>query len=191
MPDHSDNSWPPLGEDGFSDEYGRIEPEVYEVARELWPEAKAFAQATLRDAAAGWTLLMKAAANVSRARALRPNEISSLGGYLFKTYKNLILAELRKIRLHEDLTAQSRPPANLPDATVDEIDRKILVEQLMAEMDQWTRETFALLVLGYTFEEIGRGYKMLGASVRNRFNLSVKKLLRRLRGDDGPPGEGD
>jgi DNA-directed RNA polymerase specialized sigma24 family protein len=189
MPEHSDNSWPPLGDDGYSDEYGRIEPEIYEAARGIWPEAETFASATLRDGAAGRTLLMKAAANVSRAHTSRPHEITNLRAYLFKAFKYLVLAELRKRRLHEDLNAQAYlEAASSAEASAEELHRKILIEQLMLTMDPWTREVFELRVLGYDFDEIGRERRMLAASVRNRFNKSIESLARRLQGGGLPPG---
>ena len=87
---------------------------IYETARQIWPEAERFAVLTLHDGAAGMTLSMKAAANVTRAYALRPDEIGSLKAYLFKTFKHLVLAELRKMRLHDELLTQAHPTsANL------------------------------------------------------------------------------
>lgn len=189
---YSDSSWPPLEADGYWDEYGKIEPEIYEAARGLWPEAENFALATLRDAALGMTLLMKAAANVSRAYSSRPDEIVNLKAYLFKAFKYLVLAELRKIRLHQDLTTQIDLAASGSlQASAEDIDKKILIEQLMAVMDDWTREVFELLVLGYTFDEIGRERRMLGASVRNRFNRRIKELVRLVHGGGGLSDESD
>lgn len=188
MPEHPDNSWPPLGDDGYSDEYGRIEPEIYNAATAVWPEAETFAVATLRDGAAGRTLLMKAAANVSRLHNSRPHDITNLRAYLFKSFKYLVLAELKKRRLHEDLNTRAHLEAvSSAEASAEELHRKILVEQLMLAMDPWTREVFELRVLGYDFDEIGRGRRMLGASVRNRFNKSIKELIRRFRDDGSPP----
>jgi len=187
MSEHPDNSWPPLGDDGYSDEYGRIEPEIYETARRIWPEAERFAVSTLHDGAAGRTLLIRAAANVSRAYARRPGGIDSLKAYLFTAFKHLVLAELKKVRLHQELLAQSRlPAASLINTAAEELDKKILVEQLMQAMDEWTREVFELLVIGYSFEEIGGRLSMLGASVRNRYNNSIRVLIRRLHDDDRP-----
>ena len=192
MPEQSDNSWPPLGDDGYSDEYGRIGPEIYETARQIWPEAERFAVLTLHDGAAGMTLSMKAAANVTRAYALRPDEIGSLKAYLFKTFKHLVLADMRKMRLHDELLTQAHPTsANLFNTSAEELDKKILIEQLMSAMDVWTRKVFELRVVVYSFDEIGGELGMLGASVWNRFNGSVKDLIRRLRNDDRPPGMRD
>lgn len=192
MPGYSDSSWPPLGADGYSDEYGRIEPKIYEAAGEIWPEAETFALSTLHDAAAGRTLLTKAAANVSLAYASRPDEIVNLKGYLFKTFKYLVLAELRKIRLHENLTARiDFTSGGSLHASAEDLDKKILLEQLMAAMDGWTREVFELRLLGYTFDEIGRERGMLGASVRNRYNKSVKELDRLVNSLSGRTDESD
>lgn len=184
MGEHSDNSWPPFG-DGFDDEYGMIEPNVYAAAKEMWPEAQALARATLGDSAAGMTLMMKATASVSKVYAAQPQKVGHLQAYLFKSYKRLVLAERRRARLHGSLNVEAlRDADHSPASPADELDKKILIEELMLRMDHWTRKVFELRVLGFSYEEIGKEEEMLAASVRNKFNERVKRLTEWFKGDE-------
>lgn len=184
MGNHSDNSWPPYG-DGFRDEYGGIEPEVYATAAAIWPKAEALAHTQLGDSAAGRTLLMKAAARVSQQFLTRRQRVDNLKAYLFQSYKHLILAELRKARLHDSLNVEAlRAAERLSKSPAEELDKRILIEQLMLRMDPWSRRVFEALVLGFSFDEIGREVGMRGASVRNRFNKNIKSLIRRFNEED-------
>lgn len=184
MAEHSDSSWPPIDE-AYADEYGRIEPDVYAAAKALWPKARALAVSALHDAAAGRELLMKAVANVSHVYVTQPAQIKELKPYVFQSYKYLVLAELKKIRLHTDLEneAYGTAPESF-DASADKLDQKILIEQLMSSTDVWTRDIFQRLLLGYSFEEIGRERGANGRSIGNKFNKRIKKLIKRITAEN-------
>jgi DNA-directed RNA polymerase specialized sigma24 family protein len=59
---------------------------------------------------------------------------------------------------------------------------QILIEEVMAQMDSWTRTVFELRVLGYQFEEIAQILKMRPNLLRSKFHKGIQKLSRRIRG---------
>ena len=176
----SANTWPKL-DTAYIDEAGQVDPEVYEAAGTIWQHAERLATATIRDSAAGARLLVKAVTIVSRRRAAPDLCIDDLPSFVFQVYKNLVLAELKKQnrrreieRRWEDFVVPERPIA-------DQIDRRILIEQLCERMDQWTRDVYQWRVLGYTFENIGQFLGMGANHVRSEFSKRMVRLREQLR----------
>jgi RNA polymerase sigma factor (sigma-70 family) len=175
--------WPPL-DIAYADEFGQIDPVVYEVARQLWRQAEQFALSTVGDAPAGLRLMLKAVALVSRVRSAQPNQIENLTAYLFQTYKRLILAELKKERgRQQHLAEREVEDFLLPETDAVEVERQILLEQLMQRMDSWTREVFELLVLGYSFAELGKKSGMSGERIRKKFDKRVERLIKQVKAE--------
>src|SRR5215470_14979282 len=144
-------SWPSLDE-GYTDEFGVICPEVYRAAGELWPQAEGFVHSKLRDCPAGWQLMLKAAAAVSRKVQEQPDQIRDLKAYLWTTFKRLISDEVEKENHYEALE-HNQGTVNGARAQSETLNNRILIEEAMAWMDAWTRTVFELRVLGYEFEE--------------------------------------
>jgi DNA-directed RNA polymerase specialized sigma24 family protein len=176
--------WPPI-EQAFTDECGPIDREVYDAAATLWPRAERLALQTLRDAATGQHLMMKACALVTRQRLTAPAEISNLSGYLFRTWKRLLLAELEKENGHRRHEAALVESAMLQrDDASDDLDHQILLQQLMRRMDPWTRRVFQLRALGFTFEEIGPALGLNSHITRTRFSKRLKRLAAQLAAEN-------
>src|ERR687894_716864 len=123
MAPHKQTLWPPL-EEAYTDEFGPIAEDVYGCAGGLWPRAEAFSLSTLRDGPAGLRLLLKACAQVSRARSENLTHIDNLPGYLFRTFKRLVLERLEVENGHRRLEAESLPAPAADDAG--SLDQKIL-----------------------------------------------------------------
>lgn len=174
------SNWPPI-EDGYEDEFGRVDPDVYEAAGELWRRrGESFAVSTLRDESAGQRLMLKAAALVTRRRAAPGAEVENLRAYLYQTYKHLVLAELEKESGHRRRESEAFGDGAAPTPEADppvDIERHILVQQLMRRMDGWTREVFELLTLGYSFEMIARLKNKKSNVIRSKFNKQLKRLM--------------
>jgi DNA-directed RNA polymerase specialized sigma24 family protein len=173
-------SWPSLDE-GYTDEFGVICPEVYHAAGELWPQAEGFVYSRLRDCPAGMRLMFKAAATVSRKRREQPDQIRDIKAYLWTTFKHFISDEVEKENRYQPLEPERQPVngAGGPSVTLDD---QILIEEVMAQMDSWTREVFELRVLGYQFEDIAQMFKMRPDLLRSKFHKEIKKLSYRFRG---------
>jgi DNA-directed RNA polymerase specialized sigma24 family protein len=181
MAQHTEIAWPPL-EFGYTDEFGWINSEVYRTAGELWPFAENLARSRLHDVAAGQRLLLKAAAHVSKALVERPEPIRNLRAYLSVTYKRLILEELKKSGRTEIFdTAEGIQRINQErSAVVDDMERKILVQELVQRMDDDMRHVFESLMLGYTFEEIAAEQRTPSNVLRSRYHRMLKRLVKQI-----------
>src|SRR5262245_43238159 len=173
-------SWPSLDE-GYTDEFGVICPEVYRAAGELWPQAEGFVHTKLRDRPAGMQLMFKAAAVVSRKRREQPDQIRDLKAYLWTTFKHFISDEVEKENRYQPLEPEQQPENDALVAS-EALNDQILIEEVMAQMDSWTRRVFELRVLGYQFEDIAQMLKMRQDLLRSNIQKEIKKLSRRLRG---------
>jgi DNA-directed RNA polymerase specialized sigma24 family protein len=173
-------SWPSLDE-GYTDEFGVICPDVYRAAGELWPQAEGFVHSRLRDCPAGMRLMLKAAATVSRKRREQPDQIRDLKAYLWTTFKHFISDEVEKENRYQPLEPELQPE-NGSHRISETLNDQILIEEVMAHMDSWTRKIFELRVLGYQFEDIAQMYKMRPNLLRSKFHKEIKKLSHRLRG---------
>src|SRR5262247_1964578 len=173
-------SWPNLDE-GYTDEFGVISPEVYRAAGELWPQAEGFVHSKLHDCPAGMRLMLKAAATVSRKRQEQPDQIRDLKAYLWTTFKHFISDEEEKGNRYQPLEPEQQPENDVR-GPLEALDDQILIEEVMAQMDSWTRTVFELRVLGYQFEDIAQMLNLRPNLLRSKFNKKIKKLCRQLRG---------
>src|SRR5262245_12211662 len=173
-------SWPILDE-GYTDEFGVICPEVYQAAGELWPQAESLVYSRLRDRPAGMRLMHKAAAAVSRKLQEQPDQIRDLKAYLWTTFKRLISEEVENENRYQPLEPEKHLTNNHHGPS-EALHDQILIDEVMAEMDPWTRTVFELRVLGYQFEEIAQMLKMRPNHLRSKFRKGIQKLSRRIRG---------
>jgi hypothetical protein len=176
--------WPHI-EGDYTDEFGRIVPEVYEAAGTLWHQAQGYALMMLRDEAKGQRLLLKATAIVSRVHEEQDTQIADLRGYLFQTFKHLVFGELAKehrrmLRLAEMGECLK---LNCDSDFIDHINTKILIEQIEKRMDSWTHDVFRLLVLDHTFEEIGRQRGKSGHVVRTKFRKQIIRIMKKIKAE--------
>jgi DNA-directed RNA polymerase specialized sigma24 family protein len=174
-------SWPPL-EDGYNEEFGWVDPEVYRAAGEVWVSGgHALALKLLQDEATGLRFMRKAAALVTRRRADAP--IDNLPGYIFQTYRRLLLAELETINAHREREREALDSHELSwmdGSGPEDVERNILVEQLMGLMDEWTREVFELLVIGHSYEFIAGVLGTRSNRVRSKFHKQMKRLMKQV-----------
>ncbi|MGH9768122.1 MAG: RNA polymerase sigma factor [Blastocatellia bacterium] len=166
-------------EEGYTDEFGDIRPEVYRAAGELWPQAESLTYSKLRDCATGLRLMLKAVAAVSRKLQEQPDQIRDLKAYLWITFKRLISEELEKESRYQPLEPDRQPPSDANPSS-ETLSDQILIQEVMAQMDSWTRTVFELRLLEYTFEEIARMFNLRPNFLRSKFSKEIKKLRRRL-----------
>jgi hypothetical protein len=175
--------WPPI-DTVYSDECGQVDPEVYSAAGAVWPRAEQLALSVLHDQAAGLGLMVKAVAIVSRRRRAADCCITNLRSYVFQVYKHLVLAELKKQNRRRELETLWEDRIVPLHQNVDDLDRRILLEELCARMDKWTRNVFELRVLGYNFESIGESLGMGANHVRSEFSKRLARLRETLNDTD-------
>ena len=173
-------SWP-IVNCGYEDPEGYIDPDVYNAARDLWPNAGRLAETALGDETAGWQLMMKAAASVTKRRVRKGASIENLKAYLFRVYEKLVWKEwkrLHSVEQYEDerLVAFIATFAAAEDDSAESVERRILFDQLTRLMDDWTREVFDYLVFGHSFEEIALHHGMKANVVRSQYHKRIRRL---------------
>jgi DNA-directed RNA polymerase specialized sigma24 family protein len=184
-PPHIDNPhanpWPEV-QGAYLDEFGPIDPKVYTYATSLWPAVEPLVLRTIRDEHHGQRLMIKAVALVSRKLAEQPGRLTNLKSYLSQTFRRLLFEEFEKQTNHAERDAEVFALTTaIPDSPEDEINKLILVHEILDRADSWTREVFHFLILGHTLDEIGSHYHMKGNFVRSRLSKRVKKLADQIR----------
>ncbi|HZI19286.1 MAG TPA: sigma-70 family RNA polymerase sigma factor [Pyrinomonadaceae bacterium] len=170
-------------ETAYADEFGLVAPDVYACANEIRARARGYAARVLsdNDAARADTLLLKAAAQVTRHLGGDPGGVTHLRGYLFRTFRRVLLAELEKDDNRRRFESRSAADAELR-GQAENVERRILLGEIVKAMDPWTREVFEWLTLDYSFEEIARHLGAKPKAVRNRFYRRLERLRAALEG---------
>jgi hypothetical protein len=176
------SDFPPI-EAAYDEEFGKVDHDVYEVAKQIWTPAESLAVALLHDSPKGMQLMLKAVAKVSSARKNKSFEIANLRSYLYQTFKHLVWAELKKEKQHQeklDNWFQQQMGAPKKDEE-GEINKKILINELRSKMDDWTREVFDLLCLGYSYEDLVPKFGSAANVVRSKFSKKTARLARDIQ----------
>jgi hypothetical protein len=175
-----ENEWPTI-DSAYTDEYGQIQVEVYIAAGEIWEKVKRFAQATLQDPQVSSRLLFRAAAVVSLKISDVDTHIVDLKGYLFQTYKNLVLDELRKENRRKEIQTDRRAELESLSVNVaEDIDRKILLEQVVRYMDPWLRRVYEWRCLDLDFEVIAKSLGEKTHVVRSKYSKKLAQLIKQI-----------
>lgn len=185
---HHAPQWGTL-ESAYTDEFGAVAPDVYAAAGRISHQCQDYATRVLLDGdpARTRTLLLKAAALVTRARDERSRPINELDGYLLQTFRHLILAELEKDNNRYRYETESQLDAEW-HAQADNVERRILLNELVEGMDEWTRNIFELLTLDYTFDDIARQLGMNSRVLRTKYNRRLDRLMRQIKVRSGAGG---
>jgi DNA-directed RNA polymerase specialized sigma24 family protein len=176
----SERAWPAI-ESAYADEYGQIQLEVYMTAGAIREKVERFAQATLQDPQVGSRLLFRAAALVSLKMADGDTHIEDLKGYLFQTYKNLVLHELRKENRRKEIQTEHRNELDSLSINVaEDVDRKILLEQIVRHMDPWLRRVYEWRCLDYDFDLIAKSLGEKSHVVRSKYSKKLMRLIKQI-----------
>jgi hypothetical protein len=173
----------PTIETAYDEEFGTVDPEVYQTAKTLWLHAEPLAVKLLHDAPKGMRLMLKAVAKVSRVRENNPSVINNLQSYLYRAYKNLILAELeQENKRSQKLDRWFRErEAVLDESEEAGINKKILINELRLKMDDWTRGVFDCLRLGYRYEDLVPQFGSAANVIRSKFSKKTARLAREIQ----------
>lgn len=169
-------TWPDL-DSSYTDEFGRIDRTIYEIARKIWPVVVPSILRSLRDLHAGQAVMMKAAALVSRKVNEDPQKITNMHGYLYRTFIHLLSEEAEKEGRHAELNRamllKSEASAKQSDEAIYEI---ILIHQLLERADPDTRAVLELRLIGHTFEEIAKWRGMNSNHLRSEWSKEIRRL---------------
>lgn len=167
------------------DHLGRaIEPRVRSVAQEIAHRAISYGEKLLGDPALALTLLEEAAASVSDAlkknsESHRP-EIGDLRSYLFRAYLNRITLARQNQPVLEDATDKEweRYTSQTDDS---DLDRRILVKELLAHYGTVTQEIVYRHLEGYSWSEVEKSCGVPANAARLRFRKVLQHLQKVLR----------
>lgn len=173
----------------YTDEYGEIDIDIYETAGDLWRRnGESFALSKLRDAAAGLSLMLRTAVDVTRRRNAPDAAIESLSAYIWRSYKRRILDELEKENEHRRRDLMSVTQAICTDTLAEDLDKKILIQQIEQHMEDSMYEVYQYLVLGFDFSHIGEILRKKPRALKKRFDRQLKHLIQRLKSEHEAAG---
>lgn len=167
------------------DRLGRtVEPCVLSVAQDIASRAVTHGEKLLGDPALALTLFEEAAATVSRTvgqklRSGKPG-IRDMRSYLFRVYLRRIGIE-RRVSLSLDQVTEAQWARHAQGTDKHDIDRQILLKEVLESCDTLTREMFYLRLEGCSWKEIE---KRFGIPL-NAASLRFSKALRRFRNQFG------
>lgn len=172
--------WPDLPDpnEGYADEFGLIQPEIYRAAGELWPRASRFSLEQLGDSATGQRLLFKAAAQVSRHVSGNPESVLNPKAYLWRSFERLVIEERGKAQRQHSADKELEV---LPQVQSDKTDNRILWDEILRLMDAPTQQLFRLRALGYNYEEISLLLGQPANRLRSRLDKAIKKIKKQLK----------
>jgi RNA polymerase sigma factor (sigma-70 family) len=155
---------------------------VYNAAGEIWQRGRGYAHSRGIDDALTHTAMIRAIAKVSR-RLKRPapnlKTPGALKRYLFTSFRNCLLDEIKNQQSSagtklEDLEAVADQSSS--ESLAEQIEKKILLEEIVRHMDDKTRFIYERLILGYTFEEIAETMGTQSNVLRSRFSKSMRRI---------------
>ena len=181
------HTWPPLS-NAYQDVFGDIELDVYNAAGEIWQLGRGFAHARGIDDAITHTAMIRAVAKVSRRQKQSPLDLQTPGAlkrYLFTSFRRCLLDEIKNEQSSagsrvEDLEAVADQSSS--ESLAEQIEKKILLEEIVRHMDDKTRFIYERLILGYSFEEIAETMGTKSNILRSRFSKTIRRIASEFAG---------
>lgn len=183
---------------------GERNQELLECARRAWPRALSYARRQVplhvsidekeSLAAEVWECVLRSVSRtLGRRRA--PQKILDLESYLIGAFQHRLNRALKKERQRER-TISLTPPHELEQRAdtrnIDwaaELERDLQVQQIVAHMDDWTREAWAGRLYGFSWREIAEQSGMNEPQAKMRFRYAVAKIRKSLT--ETFPNDGD
>jgi hypothetical protein len=172
--------WPDLQE-GYLDEFGFVDPEVHKLAGMLWPSFQPRILRAINDLDSGQRLMMKAVTIVSRRRQEQPEQMTNLRGYLSVIFAHLLMAASRRQAGLDQLDDENTDlPGTTNDGSGTQIELSILADEILHRADEWTKQVYEHLVLGYTFEEVAQKFQMKANHLRAKWWKNISRLKKQI-----------
>jgi DNA-directed RNA polymerase specialized sigma24 family protein len=174
-----------------------VQDELVAAAREAWPHVLAHARRELSDrsvslektalAADVWEQVLRSVSmTLNRRRDHRP-PISDLQSYLFGAFLhrfNRVLKreqrQAERIELIASLHDLERLEGAVDAEWVSDLERTITVNQIVAHMDDWTREVWKARQFGYSWKEIARHLGQNEQQTIMKFRYGLEKTRRHM-----------
>lgn len=163
----------------YVDEFGEIDKAVYLAASSIWPYAHAYALRLTNDEEQARDLMLRAIALVSKRN--RSQTIGNMKGYLILVFKRCVWEEARRAKRFECFSINDLE--TLYDEANSELDRMILVKEIVAKMDIETASIFEKLILGYSFAEIALECQTSPTALRTKFRRRLGRLASHIKNE--------
>lgn len=168
---------------------------LQECSRRLWPGLKAFARRAItsevtseeRDnfSAEIWQEVL-----VSTAKTLNESgrPILNLEAYLSTSFRYRFLRRAKQQKRLRDRIQFLSPDAliGLENSRILRsnivVEDKLLVEQIIHQMDNWTRTVWNFLLFEISWKEIAKAMDMEPEQTKQKFRYELKKIRNRLHG---------
>lgn len=170
--------------------------ELKVAANRLWRRVQAHARKKLPNsdpddsttlAAEVWESALQSVSRTFQRRREARSRIADLDAYLFGIFLHRFNRALRRERRRQETVEavpSTRELEQLPAAqdwrSARNLEHSLEVQEIIENMDSWTREVFAARVNGYTWREIAELYGLNENQAKLRFGHALRKLAARL-----------
>ena len=157
---------------------------VHDAAEQIVHRAILHSEKLHIDPAVAASLLEEAAARVSRAidRKRDGNEqpVRDLRAYLFRAFLRLVNRTVKRQLLVADAIRMSSVTSDNSIDPLAQLDRKILVDELLTKGDPVTRDMFYRRTQKCSWDEIGLSYGISGHAAESRFSQAIRRLAEKF-----------
>jgi DNA-directed RNA polymerase specialized sigma24 family protein len=171
---------------------------LMESARMVWPSILAYARRQYseeipfhdRDSLAAeiWEDVLRSVSRTRQRMRGRGDPILNLEAYLFGVFQHRLRRALKRER-QRNRVVRSFPPLaliRLPGMASLKwkhwFDRELQIRQLVARMDEWTREVWTRRQYGYSWREIAQSYGLNEGQTKMRFRYAIQKIRKEIAG---------
>lgn len=163
------------------DRFGRaIDPAVLKTAEELGQGVIEYGERAVGDPAVLANLLEESAAAVSRVlRAQQQGNgtpIRDLRAYLFKAF----IRRVNRVAQRREASGNSSHLRLMGTRTTENLDRKILMGEILGRCDPIICEMFYRRNEGFSWKEIGKKYGISAHAAESRFAQAFQRVRKRL-----------
>jgi len=163
-----------------------VDPALIQAAHSIWPRAYQMVRDALRDGSGAAELLERVVLEIAASQHDgRLTELHSPKSLMLTRVYQRLLNEIRRNRriAYVGTTSELDTLYGAKDGRVtgvDQIYRQVLLAQLLALMDEQSRQVMMLRLMDYRWAEIGASLGIRTGTVRERFRIALKRLADRL-----------
>jgi DNA-directed RNA polymerase specialized sigma24 family protein len=177
---------------------GEGNKELLECARRAWPRVISYArrQAPMyvaideKDSLATevWESVLYSVSKTLRRKTRPHRKILNLESYLIGAFQHRLNRALKREKRRErtiELIPSHELARRADNHGIDwasELQRNLEVQQIVAQMDDWTRVVWVSRQYGYSWREIAAQHGMNEPQAKMRFRYAIEKIRRHLMG---------
>jgi DNA-directed RNA polymerase specialized sigma24 family protein len=162
-----------------------VDPRVVAVSERLWPWAYRHVERELHDPARAAQIVEVVALAVSGRLQDEPGVGQNLAGYFITAFRRHVRQQfLRESRVeYEGLLQELEQNHPLIAADWEAVmERELCLRVLVEQLPDPSRHMLHYRILGFTWNEIGRAFRISGKQARSRFYYELDKAHRKLLG---------